>query len=185
LRLADGTGSLVTWRDVTAERELLRERELLLLVDPLTGIPNRRAGETALRTEYERMKRLGSPLCVALLDVDHFKRVNDQHGHAAGDEVLRVVAAALAGSARATDAVARWGGEEFLAVLNVPVGGARVFCERVRATIESLRCPPVERITISIGLTEVMTGEPMADALARADARLYEAKVAGRNRVCG
>jgi diguanylate cyclase (GGDEF)-like protein len=179
-----GDGILVTWHDVTAERDLLREREELLLVDALTGIANRRAGETALRTEQDRMQRAGTPMCVALLDIDHFKKVNDLFGHAAGDEVLRIVAGTLAGQARLTDTVARWGGEEFLAVVNVPLEGARIFCERMRAVVEKLRSPPVDRITISIGVAEVGPGEALADALARADKRLYEAKNGGRNRVC-
>ena len=173
----------MTWHDVTAERDLLREREQLLLVDALTGIPNRRAAENALRTEQERKKRTGIPLCVALFDVDHFKKVNDVHGHAVGDEVLRIVAGSLAGEARLTDTVARWGGEEFLAVLGVSLDGARAFCERARQVIEKLRCPPVERITISVGVAEVGAGEAVSDAIARADKRLYEAKHAGRNRV--
>ena len=184
VRLGDGEGYLVTWHDVTAERDLLRERERLLLVDALTGIPNRRALETALHIEAERMKRTGTPFCVALLDVDHFKRVNDVHGHGAGDDVLRAVGGTLSSQVRVTDTAGRWGGEEFLAVLNGALPGAHVFGERTRAAIEKLRCPPVERITISIGLAEVMPGESVLDAVARADKRLYEAKAGGRNRVC-
>lgn len=182
---AGGDGILVTWHDVTAERDLLREREELLLIDALTGIPNRRAAENALRTERERMKRTGTPLCVALFDVDHFKSVNDLFGHAAGDEVLRIVARSLAGEARLTDTVARWGGEEFVAVLNVSLDGARVFCERARQVIEKLICPGVGRITISAGVAEVGSGEAVTDALARADQRLYDAKRGGRNRTRG
>src|SRR3569623_215265 len=185
VRLGEGDGYLVTWHDVPAERDLLRERERLLLVDALTGIPNRRALETALHVEAERMKRTGTPFCVALLDVDHFKRVNDVHGHGAGDEVLRAVGGTLSSQARVTDTVGRWGGEEFLAVLNGTLAGAQVFGERTRASIERLRCPPVERVTISIGLAEVQPGELVLDAVARADKRLYEAKSSGRNRVCG
>jgi len=185
VRLGEGDGFLITWHDVTAERDLLRERERLLLVDALTGVPNRRALETALHVEAERMKRTGTPFCVALLDVDHFKRVNDVHGHGAGDEVLRAVGGTLSSQARVTDTVGRWGGEEFLAVLNGTLAGAQVFGERTRASIERLRCPPVERVTISIGLAEVQPGELVLDAVARADKRLYEAKSSGRNRVCG
>lgn len=185
VRLGDGEGYLVTWHDVTAERDLLRERERLLLVDALTGIPNRRAVETALHIEAERMKRTGTPFCVALLDVDHFKRVNDVHGHGAGDEVLRAVGETLSAQVRVTDTAGRWGGEEFLAVLNGSLAGAHVFAERTRAAIEKLRCPPVERVTISIGLAEVQPGESVLDAITRADKRLYDAKAAGRNRVCG
>src|SRR3569623_2724449 len=141
--MGEGDGYLVTWHDVTAERELLRERERLRLVDALTGIPNRRALETALHVEAERMKRTGTPFCVALLDVDHFKRVNDVHGHGAGAEVLRAVGGTLSSQARVTDPVGRWGGEEFLAVLHGSLAGAHVFAARTRGAIEELRSPPV------------------------------------------
>jgi diguanylate cyclase (GGDEF)-like protein len=181
--LLEGTGFLVRWHDVTAENDLLKEREHQLLVDALTGIPNRRAMETALRVEQERMNRSGRPFCVAVFDVDHFKRVNDRFGHGAGDDVLRGVAGTLAGQGRLTDTVGRWGGEEFVAVLGGKLDGARRFCERARAAIEMMSCPPVERITISGGLVEVAEGENASDAVARADKRLYEAKTAGRNRV--
>jgi diguanylate cyclase (GGDEF)-like protein/PAS domain S-box-containing protein len=183
--LADGGGILVTWHDVTAERDLLRERERLLLTDLLTGIPNRRAADLALRTERERMKRAGTPMCVALFDIDHFKKVNDGHGHGAGDELLRLVAGTLAREARLTDTIARWGGEEFLAILNFPLDGARVFCERARLSVERLCCPPLGRVTISAGVAEVAAGESSSDAIAQADRHLYDAKNAGRNRVAG
>jgi len=185
VRLGDGEGFLVTWHDVTAERDLLRERERLLLVDALTGVPNRRALETALHVESERMKRTGTPFCVALLDVDHFKRVNDVHGHSAGDDVSPPQRPTLSSQARVTDTVGRWGGEEFLAVLNGPLSGAHVFGERTRAAVEKIRVHPVERITISIGLAEVKPGEAILDAVSRADKCLYDAKNTGRNRVCG
>jgi diguanylate cyclase (GGDEF)-like protein/PAS domain S-box-containing protein len=183
VNLFTSTSFLVTWHDVTAERDLLKERERQLLIDALTGIPNRRAAETALRTEKERMKRAGTPLSVAVLDIDHFKRVNDDFGHATGDEVLRLVAGTLAANARITDTVARWGGEEFLAILPVPLTGARTFCERARSAVEKLRCPLVDKVTVSVGVAEVALGETPADAIARADEQLYEAKRAGRNRV--
>jgi diguanylate cyclase (GGDEF)-like protein len=128
------------------------------------------------------MERDGTPLSIAVLDVDHFKRVNDDHGHAAGDEVLRQIAAVLASEARLTDTVVRWGGEEFLAVLPVPLEGARAFCQRARAALERL---PTRfgSVTISAGVVEVNDGETALEAIMRADDRLYDAKRAGRNRV--
>ena len=183
IALPDGEGFLVTWHDVTAERDLLMERERQLVVDALTGIPNRRAAESALHVEHERMKRAGAAVSVAIFDVDHFKKINDEFGHATGDEVLRRVAATLSSEKRLTDTVARWGGEEFLAVLEVPLQGARAFSERARRSIERLRCPPVERVTISVGVAQLGPDEVPAVAVARADARLYEAKRAGRNQV--
>jgi diguanylate cyclase (GGDEF)-like protein len=177
--------AVAVYRDVTERRLEAEQRERLLLVDALTGIPNRRAAEAALRVEGLRHQRAGTPLSVAIFDVDHFKRVNDEFGHATGDEVLRQVAATLAGCARATDTVGRWGGEEFVAVLSVPREGALAFGERVRLAVEGLRCPPVERITISVGVAEIKAGESTECALARADKQLYEAKRTGRNRVKG
>jgi diguanylate cyclase (GGDEF)-like protein len=176
-------GQLITWRDVTLARETERKREQQLLVDALTGIANRRAAEVALAALMELAKLSGVPVSVAMLDVDHFKSINDRFGHLAGDEVLRQVAATLSGEARLNDTVARWGGEEFIAILPVAGSGAVVFCERARKAIEGLRCPPVDGVTISVGVAEVGHGDSADDVVARADARLYEAKREGRNRV--
>jgi diguanylate cyclase (GGDEF)-like protein/PAS domain S-box-containing protein len=183
VRMPDEHGFLATWRDITSENALLAEREHQLLVDALTGIPNRRAALGALKVEHSRMRRTGTPLSVALFDIDHFKRVNDEYGHAAGDRVLCQVAMALAGEARVTDTVARWGGEEFLAILPGSLVGARVFCDRTRIAIQNLVCPEAHRITASAGIAEVAPGEDPADAIARADRLLYAAKRTGRNRV--
>jgi diguanylate cyclase (GGDEF)-like protein/PAS domain S-box-containing protein len=176
--------SLVTWHDVTAENDLLRERERLLMVDLLTGAPNRRAAEEALRREAERRKRAGTPLSVAVFDIDHFKAVNDVFGHTAGDVVLRNVAGALGGQARLTDTVARWGGEEFLAVLPVPLEGARAFCDRARQAVEKHVSTSAGPVTVSVGVAELAPDETTSEAIVRADERLYEAKRSGRNRVC-
>jgi len=183
VRMVDADGFLVTWHDITSEKALLAEHEHQLLVDALTGIPNRRAALGVLKVEHSRMRRTGLPLSVALLDIDHFKHVNDEYGHATGDRVLCQVAMVLAREARDTDTVARWGGEEFLAILPGSLAGARTFCERARAAIQNLVCPGVRRITTSVGVAEVGPAEDPADAIARADQLLYEAKRAGRNRV--
>src|SRR4029079_9286753 len=108
---------LVVWHDVTAEKDLIAEREREAMTDALTGISSRRAAEAALGLELARAERSGKSFSVALFDIDHFKHVNDAHGHLAGDEVLRQVAAVLAAQVRRTDVVARWGGEEFVAIL--------------------------------------------------------------------
>jgi diguanylate cyclase (GGDEF)-like protein len=183
--LPDGDCFLVTWHDVTDEKNLLDERQRQLLVDALTGIGNRLAAEKALAAEDERRKRTGTALSVALFDVDHFKQVNDQFGHATGDDVLRRVASMLASQARATDMVARWGGEEFIAVLPGGLGGALAFCERARRAIEQMSCPRIERVTVSAGAIELSPGESPMAGIARADERLYDAKKSGRNRVAG
>ncbi|RYZ08451.1 MAG: sensor domain-containing diguanylate cyclase [Myxococcales bacterium] len=168
---------LVVWRDVTAERDLIAEREREISTDELTGIPNRRAAQARAREVLGDSK----PVCIALLDIDHFKRVNDAHGHTAGDEVLRRVAAALAGQARGTDLVARWGGEEFIAILSSDLAGATAFCERALQAVAGLVLPEVGSITISAGVS-LLEGE-FEQTLEQADGALYEAKAKGRNRV--
>ena len=183
--LPGGSTTLITWRDVTAHRDLVAERERQLVVDPLTGITNRRGAEAALRLEDARRKRTGLPLSVVLFDVDFFKRVNDEHGHAAGDDVLVRVARALAKSVRLTDVVARWGGEEFIAILSCAEAGAATFAERARKSVEALDFAPIPRVTLSAGVAEIAAGEAPEAAIARADERLYEAKRTGRNRVVG
>ncbi|MFO0745521.1 MAG: PAS domain S-box protein [Myxococcota bacterium] len=179
-----GTSHLLLWQDVTAERDQAAERERQLDTDALTGIPNRRALERAFAREAELAARRDSPLALAVIDIDHFKRVNDVLGHLAGDDVLRQVACELARSARTADTVARWGGEEFIALLAVPVGGAVAFCERARRKIsDAVRVAGIDLITVSAGVVAIAPGEPLASAIARADERLYAAKRAGRNRV--
>jgi diguanylate cyclase (GGDEF)-like protein/PAS domain S-box-containing protein len=183
LELPDGPGHLVVWQDVTAEADLLAERERMALTDALTGIANRRAAELALAKAIAGAERAHTELSVALFDIDHFKRVNDLYGHPAGDEVLRRVAATLDNAKRLTDTVARWGGEEFVAVLPVSLDGAVAFCERVRQEIARLVCPGIGHVTISSGVASLIGKEGQASLLARADQRLYSAKASGRNQV--
>lgn len=183
LDLPEGTGHVVVWQDVTLERELLAERERQALTDALTGIPNRRAAELELVKAAARAERSSTPLSVALFDVDHFKQVNDEYGHAAGDEVLRRIAGTLDAAKRLTDTVARWGGEEFVAILPVPLDGAVTFCERVRRDVASLVCPGVGHVSISAGVALLGEKEPLESVLKRADELLYAAKIAGRDQV--
>ncbi|MGC4087741.1 MAG: diguanylate cyclase [Polyangiaceae bacterium] len=185
LELPDGSGHgyLAIWEDITAERALMNEREREALTDQLTGIANRRAAERAMASALAASERSKQPLSIALFDVDHFKQINDRFGHALGDDVLKIVAACLTREARATDTVARWGGEEFVAVLPVAGDGAIAFCERVRKAIEATPFPSVGRVTISAGVAELGPNEEAEHALSRADTCLYAAKSAGRNRV--
>ena len=181
IALPDGPGFIASWHDITAEAELLAEHERQAVTDPLTGIANRRAAEQELTKAKACAERAHTPLCIAFFDVDHFKRVNDAHGHAVGDEVLKRIATTLDRAKRLTDTIARWGGEEFIAVLPVPLQGAVAFCERVRATIEKLEIPGVGRVTISAGVAELVDSEQISDLLGRADHCLYDAKSQGRN----
>jgi diguanylate cyclase (GGDEF)-like protein/PAS domain S-box-containing protein len=163
--------------------------ERLSREDALTGLANRREFDQRLAIEEQRCQRHHHPLCVAMLDIDRFKQVNDRPGHALGDEVLRRIARVLERECRVEDIVARYGGEEF--ALALPVAGledARILCERMRSAVElqpwgDLR--PGLRVTISIGVAMRQSGESASAALARADALLYEAKRRGRNRVEG
>jgi diguanylate cyclase (GGDEF)-like protein len=157
--------------------------------DGLTGLPNRRAFDEELAREVARAARWGTPLAVVALDVDRFKAVNDLHGHAVGDVVLREVAARVRATTRAGDLAARIGGEEFALLLpGADLVGARELAERLRAAIAAA---PVEAqgrtlaVTASLGCAALERGEPPEALLARADARLYEAKRAGRDRVLG
>jgi diguanylate cyclase (GGDEF)-like protein len=153
----------------------------LAAIDPLTGVLNRRGLDLVLAEEAQRMAS------VAMCDLDRFKRVNDDHGHAAGDELLRRVAHLLASVVRGGDGVVRWGGEEFLLVLpGVELGQARRIVERARATVEEdavVVGGKVLRVTISAGVAERHPGESRDAVIARADEALYVAKNSGRNRV--
>jgi diguanylate cyclase (GGDEF)-like protein len=156
--------------------------------DALTALPNRRAFEENLAREAARAARTGAALSVVALDVDRFKAVNDERGHAAGDAVLRAVAARAAAAIRAEDLLARVGGEEFAIVLPAAdLPRAAEAAERIRA---ALAARPIEAaghaiaVTASFGCAALAPGESADALLARADARLYEAKRTGRNRVC-
>ena len=184
LRLPKGRGQLALFADITQDADLATARRRQALTDDLTDLSNRRAGEQAIARETARSRRTGRPLSFVLFDVDHFKLVNDTHGHATGDRVLREVARYLSAFLRRTDIAVRWGGEEFLVILaDEAQDGARRFAERVRKAIELLRVESVEPITISAGVSELEEGEEGEAALQRADENLYEAKRTGRNRV--
>jgi diguanylate cyclase (GGDEF)-like protein len=158
--------------------------EQLAATDPLTGLTNRRGCEKGVAREISRAQRGHRPLSCILLDIDHFKDVNDTLGHQAGDQVLRKLSAMLARSVRAYDIVARWGGEEFLLVLpGVDRDTARIVAERIRLGVQQLPMPSLGGVTISAGVAEFESDYDFESALRAADRRLYEAKAAGRNTV--
>ncbi|HEX9050537.1 MAG TPA: GGDEF domain-containing protein [Anaeromyxobacter sp.] len=165
----------------------LEELARLAREDALTGLPNRRAFDEALAREVARAERSGAPLAAVAIDVDRFKRVNDEHGHAAGDAVLAAVAGRAASALRAGDLLARTGGEEFAALLpGADLAAAAEAAERIRAAVAAA---DVEAggvalpVTVSLGCAAREAGETGPALLARADARLYAAKAGGRNRV--
>lgn len=156
------------------------------LRDPLTGLLNRRTLDDALGRMAAFAQRSGHPLSLLMLDLDHFKRVNDTHGHEAGDQVLRAFAGVLSGSLRASDMAVRYGGEEFLAVLpDTGTDAALGVAEKLRRAVENLAIPvgdAVVRPTVSIGVATLKPGESGEALIGRADQALYRAKGAGRNR---
>jgi len=168
-------------------REHLEEQRQKALIDPLTGLPNRAAWGERLDHEIAQWQQHGNTLSLAMLDLDHFKRINDSYGHLAGDKVLKIIATVLCKRLRDSDFIARFGGEEFVLLLPAtpPAVGAKLL-ETLRAAIEA--CPfhfKGERvtITISMGLAAFRPGEHSDLVLKRADQALYRAKNAGRNRV--
>ncbi len=162
--------------------------ETLSRTDPLTGLNNRGHWEDCLEAEFARFARTLHPVSLVMLDIDHFKAINDGHGHQAGDEVIRALAQAVRAAVRVTDVAGRYGGEEFgIILVNTDGEGAAVVAERLRERIEdtvvSWRGQTI-RFTVSLGVAEA---EPeMSDSaewLGRADAALYQAKAQGRNQV--
>lgn len=168
---------------LTAEDRLRKQATL----DPLTGLNNRRHFETLATHVLARSQRDGTPVTLLLCDVDHFKRVNDERGHAVGDEVLMAIARMLGQNLRDGDVVARWGGEEFVALMPAsPLDKACATAERIRAAVQAT---PLEvdatplALTLSFGVAQVHGVQDLHAAIARADKALYDAKNAGRNRV--
>ena len=165
-----------------------KEYERLSKEDSLTGLSNRRELDRILSHEFERAVRNGRPLSIVLADIDFFKKINDLHSHAVGDEVLRVVANILKEGCRGIDVVGRYGGEEFVLVLpEADLEVARQICERLRIAIQQFDWQSKQaglKLTMSFGLATLADEESCERLVALADARLYEAKKAGRNRVC-
>jgi diguanylate cyclase (GGDEF)-like protein len=155
---------------------LYREVGRLARTDSLTGVPNRRAWDEELPRELARAARSGQPVCVALLDLDHFKAYNDRHGHQAGDRFLKEAAAAWQAVVRKTDLVARYGGEEFAILLpDCHLDNAMQIADRLRTAQPEGTC--------SLGVAQWDGQEDVAALVARADRALYAAKEAGRDRV--
>lgn len=160
-----------------------RELHRLATTDPLTECLNRRALFERAEQCWEQARRHGRPLACIMIDADHFKAVNDTHGHQAGDDVLRRIGTALRASARAADTVGRFGGEEFCMLLpDTDLAGARAVAERIRATIESIPFAGF-RVTASLGVADTESVRSVDALFDAADRALYAAKRGGRNRV--
>jgi len=176
---------VVVCTDITAKVDLATTHERDATVDRLTDILNRRGIEPQIAREISRAVRHGTPLSLLILDVDHFKKINDQYGHSVGDLVLRSAAQVIAKTVRATDLVGRWGGEEFLVLLpHTDLQHARLAAERIRKAIEGTPLCEGQSVTISGGIAEFGISDTGGGLLERADKQLYVAKTSGRNRVC-
>lgn len=166
--------------------QALQRIEELAMRDELTGVFNRRFLMEAIRNERQRCERTGGAFTLCILDVDHFKHVNDRHGHLAGDRVLQEIAKTASEALRQTDYFGRYGGEEFAMVLTGTIAdGAMITAERVRRQIEQIdfsAIAPDFRVTVSIGIADSRSGEDSAITFKRADEALYQAKESGRNR---
>jgi diguanylate cyclase (GGDEF)-like protein len=166
---------------------LMEQQQRLASVDPLTRLSNRRCFLERIGVEVARSHRYDTGLSVLLMDVDHFKAINDRHGHAAGDSVLSALGATLDQHVRACDVAARWGGEEFVVALpSTNLEGARGAAERMRALIEQVSVEhdgATIRFTVSVGAAELRPEETLAGLIDRADRAMYRAKTGGRNRV--
>ena len=175
-------------RAFALEQQLMRETR----TDALTGLANRRSVEETVGLELKRHRRSGKPLALILCDLDHFKRINDERGHEAGDRSIRAIGEALRSVMRATDTLGRWGGEEFLAILpETSAEEAGTLAERMRSTVETSPMPGAPGFHVTVSLGVAATNEQSDDwapdifeiVLRAADDAMYRAKAEGRNRV--
>jgi diguanylate cyclase (GGDEF)-like protein/PAS domain S-box-containing protein len=170
--------------DITRRRELEDELSYQARYDKLTDLANRRHCEDVLQAEAERSDRYGHPLSALMIDIDHFKRINDERGHAEGDRVLEWIAEILRNRVRETDLAGRWGGEEFVVLLpSTPATKAHRLAEELRRAVAEAPDSGLMPVTISIGYAGYLQGEGNARFMQRLDRALYAAKREGRNRV--
>jgi len=163
------------------QRRLEREAT----TDKLTGVANRSAFDLALELATRRYERSGVPMSLVIIDIDHFKHINDEFGHLAGDEAIRAVAAMIRDRTRATDLICRWGGDEFIVLMEAAAGAdaARAAEDIRRASAEIELKGASHRVTISAGVAQARSGDDSDALLTRADRALYIAKDNGRDRV--
>ena len=180
---ASASTNLQLVEQIKRVNELNHQLELLSTTDPLTGVKNRRAFEISLTQELAVVKRRSTALSLIVVDADHFKKINDTHGHAAGDVALQSIASLLTKSARDIDIVARIGGEEFAIILpDSEACSALKVAERMRLAIQNDAWPFMP-LTVSIGTATLLNQEDAGNLLRRADKAMYLAKANGRNRV--
>lgn len=172
-----------TMRHALERKRLEAEIQRLATTDTLTGIANRRKFYEILDREISKSKRYGTSFSLIMYDLDHFKTVNDVFGHDTGDEVLKRVAHVVEQNIRKEDVHARWGGEEFMVLTPSQMAAAMALSEKLRSKIEAHEFGPVEKVTVSLGVTKFEPGDDAASLVRKADEALYMAKQKGRNRV--
>jgi diguanylate cyclase (GGDEF)-like protein/PAS domain S-box-containing protein len=178
------THYIAVQRDVTDQVRQIRRLKRLAEIDGLTRLYSRDAGESALADEAAAARNKGTSLSIILLDIDHFKQINDDHGHGIGDQVLQRLAAQIDRRIRGQDLAIRWGGEEFVIVLrDTALSGAGLVAESLRRVLASTGFHDDVVVTISAGVAELDDGESVEDLIRRADEAMYAAKSGGRNRV--
>ena len=171
-------------RDISERKQFEAELRRLAVYDPVTGVWNRRHGQELMAADLEQARGSSQRLTVLMLDIDHFKSVNDTHGHQAGDRVLGDICRRVLDTVNGTDIVARWGGEEFVVMLrNCGLDDASNVAEKIRSRIADSPFGMIGSVTASIGVSELRPDDDLASWLARADDALYEAKRSGRNAV--
>lgn len=186
--LKDDKGEIIgfvsTGKDVTREILMNRKIKHMATMDQLTGIYNRHKFEELFRLESERSRRFSQPLSLILIDIDHFKLVNDTFGHDIGDEVLKHLAKVVQDTIRKIDIFARWGGEEFLVLSpGTDLENIKILAEKLRIAVENAQFPKVNHITISLGISTFNPEDTFVELFKRVDQGLYYAKELGRNQV--
>ncbi|MEO5364124.1 MAG: diguanylate cyclase [Magnetococcus sp. DMHC-8] len=183
-RLDDPPRLIFSLTDITILERQIRDLEFKAFTDALTGTCNRARLQTLLYAEMQRSLRHGQSLSVLLFDIDHFKRVNDTFGHQAGDRVLIELSTLVSGNLRASDVLARWGGEEFMIVTpDIDLEAALLLAEKLRCLIAAHAFPGVGQVTSSFGVAQFVAQDTIVTLTERADQALYQAKRLGRNRV--
>ncbi|MGC9458153.1 MAG: sensor domain-containing diguanylate cyclase [Halothiobacillaceae bacterium] len=178
-------GGVVVFRDISRQLALEEKLEHAAHHDRLTGAFNRHFFDRLVEKEYHRCTRRDEPLSLVIVDIDHFKDINDQHGHLVGDEVLKQLVRHLSERMRSSDVLTRWGGEEFALLLpDTSLEGAAALAEMLRASVAEARLgEDFPQLTISLGVTRLCPGGAIQEGFRRADEALFEAKRSGRNRV--
>ena len=173
-------------RDISERKRFEADLTAMAVTDPVTGLWNRRHSTDLLAADLQQAQQSGQPMTLLMIDIDHFKDINDSHGHQTGDRVLIEVANRLRANLRGTDIVGRWGGEEFVVLLRYcALGDALGAAEKLRRQIAEAPFERLCTVTVSVGATQLQPEDDLNSWLGRADAALYEAKRGGRDRVVG